>query len=158
MKPSGTFHNTEGSTQDSCSADVVSRFMSPLDSYVNTHNPSGAINRQQHAVLENGCPHNRPNHTRDAVLSGNNGAVAEGDPFLHRFSTQVEGFNGKEAIIVNGATLCTKRTSPSLHGRREAFAQGAIQELLGQRRGGTGKVSLFPCPEAFNLRWTSGMR
>jgi hypothetical protein len=51
--------------------------MAPLDSCVNTHNPSGAINRQQHAILENGCPHNRPNHTRDAILSGNNRAVAK---------------------------------------------------------------------------------
>ena len=51
--------------------------MFPLDSCVNTHNPAGAINRQQHAVLENGCPHNRPNHAWDAVLTRNNGAVAE---------------------------------------------------------------------------------
>ena len=77
MKPSGTFHNTEGSTKDECPADVAWWFMLPLYSCVNTHNPSGAINRQQRAVLENGCPHNRPNHTRDAVLSRNNGAVAE---------------------------------------------------------------------------------
>src|SRR5262249_45010866 len=48
-----------------------------LGSCVNAHNPLGTIHRQEHAVLDHGRPHDRTNHTRQAILSGNNGTVTE---------------------------------------------------------------------------------
>src|SRR5262249_8413527 len=56
---------------------VVSASILLLDSCVNAHNPLGTIHRQEHAVLDHGRPHDRTNHTWQAILSGNNGAVTE---------------------------------------------------------------------------------
>src|SRR6267143_6861426 len=89
-------------------ADVVSASISLLDSCVNTYHALGAIHRQQHAVLNHGRPHDRTNHTRDAVLAGHNGAVAEVPPVSDTTALAVEN-RGVQA----GMVMAHTRMSPA---------------------------------------------
>src|SRR5262249_49072398 len=70
---------------------------------------------------------------------------------LRSFSAQVGGSDGEEAVVVDGPAFDTKRTGPFLHRPGEAVGNGSIQEILGQRCGWPGKVSLLPGPEAFDI-------
>lgn len=77
--------------------------MFSLDSCVNTHNPAGAINRQQHAVLENGRPADSPHYAWDTILSGNNGAVTEDATGIRNHGThgREEGCPGRHRHLTN---------------------------------------------------------
>jgi len=75
MKPSGTFHNTDGSTKDNACGCGVAVHVA-FRSCGNTHNPSEPSTVNSMPSLRTDVPTPVPPHT-GAVLSGNNGAVAE---------------------------------------------------------------------------------